>query len=230
MQTRSPSTQAWGHLDPRAPPYLLSSSSVSPESSAPLPCSSASGSLVNARHMLGNPPSQSFTQAQMQACQPPTSAALQIQLSGTLRLPSPRSTVWDPAPPPLDAAVWVSSLLLPQTQESRPRPSGSDLNAPRQCRYLPGALVRLVWSLLAFWVSEVSWVLLPEGAWFWSGGAEEPGSSMGVSVCSYRRQEWRVWGPRRTHVLLPLHPPPHQGRGHRTFWGSLGASSPLPPL
>lgn len=51
MQTRSPSTQGQGHPDPQPPPYLLSSSSVSPESSAPLSWP-ASGSLVNGRGRL----------------------------------------------------------------------------------------------------------------------------------------------------------------------------------
>lgn len=51
MQTRCPSPQGQGHPDPQPKSYLLSSSSVSPESSAPLSCPSANGSLVNARPM-----------------------------------------------------------------------------------------------------------------------------------------------------------------------------------
>ena len=113
--------------------------------------------------------------------------------------------LYSPSDPGVQAPSPFSSLD-PGVQG--PPLSGSDLTVPPQCQYLPEALVRLVWSLLGLWVSGVSWVLLPEGAWFWSEGAEEGGDSTGVSVCSHRRQEWRVWGTTTDPRPPPTAPPP----------------------
>lgn len=115
-----------------------------------------------------------------------------------------------------------------------PPPSGSDLTAPPQCRYLSGALVKLVWSLRGLGVSEASWVLLPEGAWFWSGGAEETGQvsqegsgSVAVHVWGVCLQEAGVEsvGTAAEPRPAPIHTPP-PGKGAPDLSGKLGGFIP----
>ena len=84
--------------------------------------------------------------------------------------------------------------------------------------------MRLLWSLQGLGASGVSWVQLPEWAWFWSGGAkegewvgEEGRNSVGVlGGVPARGKSGKFGVPQRTHVILPLHPPPLD-RGHQTF-------------
>ena len=92
--------------------------------------------------------------------------------------------------------------------------------------------MRLVWSLLGLGVSGVNWVRLPEGAWLWSGGAEEGRwareegrGKEGVSVCPQETGTESLG-----YHVLPDSTLPRAGQGAWTFRGALGASSPLPPL
>ena len=229
-----------GHPDPQTQSYLLSSSSVSPESSAPLSCP-AGGSLVNVRpltHVPGRlvlhslPVSSLSTDVGIPTpnlnCPPDP---LRIQLGSDCLGSSPTSL--RPESSGFDKRVWVSSpsaprpwswspspsSLRPRVQPPAPPSSGSDLTAPPRCRYRPGALVRLVWSLLGLGVSGVSWVLLPEGAWLWSGDAEEGGwvGEGGRGHAGVSRQEAGVesLGHHDTHVLQPTPPSPTRAGGVR---------------
>lgn len=156
VQIGFPSTQGRGHPSHPAPPYLLSSSSVSPESSAPLSRPSVSRHLVSSKPL---PPS--LTPEHRWGVSTPNPIVPQIQLGVRGR---PPSTPWvhclGSSPISLDPGAQAWNSFPFETRESGSSatlPSDSDLTAPPQCRhYLPGPLVRLVWSLLGLGVSGVS--------------------------------------------------------------------------